>query len=275
MAGRPEAHGCARGPGRGRHLAGSTEHRVRGSPVRPGRSDAPETRRRRSAPPVNEDGHGSAASSGVARYARGRDYHRFMRRRIRRLASYLRSLGTAENPVRARPLCDEEPLLERAWAVRAGLGFVGKNGMLIVPGVGSMVLLGEVVTTLELDPTTPRLPRVVRRTTMPAETAGRPASERCGACTRCSMHAHVGVRPALRSRCAPLRLVSHHRARERDGSAPARRHRRAPLRCDDCQTVCPFNAGAGARAPLPRDDGDPFQPLERWSRIRLTISFDG
>src|SRR6185437_6959193 len=102
----------------------------------------------------------------IARYARGRDYHGFLRHRVRRVATFLRSLGTDEAPVHARPLCDDAPVLERAWAARAGLGFVGKNGMLIVPGVGSMVLLGEVVTTLRLAPDAPM-------------------TERCGACTRC------------------------------------------------------------------------------------------
>lgn len=198
-----------------------------------------------------EDGD---ALSGIARYARGRDYHRFLRRRLRRLATFLRSLGTAERPVHARPLCDEEPVLERAWAVRAGLGFVGKNGLLIAPGLGSMVLLGEVVTTLELEPDRP-LPRV---------------EERCGSCTRCldACPTHAFRAPFVLD---PRRCISYLTIEQR-GLVPE------PLRepigthlfgCDDCQTVCPFNAGMAARSPLDRTDGDPFAPLERWSRLRL------
>ncbi|MFO0553254.1 MAG: tRNA epoxyqueuosine(34) reductase QueG [Polyangiaceae bacterium] len=99
----------------------------------------------------------------VARYARGHDYHNHLRKKLRRLAVFVRGLAAG---VEARPLCDEEPILERAWASRAGLGFIGKNGLLIVPGKGSFVLLGEVVTTLALPPDTP-------------------IAERCGACTRC------------------------------------------------------------------------------------------
>src|SRR4029077_11713930 len=121
--------------------------------------------RRYQRPPGQENGDSETARA-IARYARGRDYHGFLRQRIRRLASFIRSLGPPGDPPRARPLCDDAPVLERAWAARAGLGFVGKNGLLIVPGVGSMVLLGEVVTTLRLG-------------------ADPPIAERCGSCARC------------------------------------------------------------------------------------------
>jgi epoxyqueuosine reductase len=104
---------------------------------------------------IERESADSATARTIARYARGQDYHKFLRKRVRRLAEFVRSLGSDEAPVDARPLCDDVPILERAWAARAGLGFVGKNGMLIVPGVGSMVLLGEVVTTLQLTPGVP------------------------------------------------------------------------------------------------------------------------
>jgi epoxyqueuosine reductase len=195
----------------------------------------------------------------IARYARGRDYHRFLRRRVRRLATFIRSLGTPEHPVRARPLCDEEPVLERAWAVRAGLGFIGKNGMLIVPGLGSMVLLGEVVTTLDLDDLPP--PSLQRRQNL---------EERCGACTRCLDACPTG---AFSSAFVldPRRCVSYLTIEQRGAIAPELREGVGMhlFGCDDCQTVCPFNAGAGARAPLDARDGRPFAPLERWSSTLL------
>lgn len=187
----------------------------------------------------------------IARYARGRDYHRFLRRRLRRLAAFVRSLGTPDHPVRARPLCDEEPLLERAWASQAGLGFVGKNGMLIVPGLGSMVLLGEVVTTLELD-------------------VDAPIEERCGTCTRCldACPTRAFSSPFVLD---PRRCVSYLTIEHRSAVAPELREGMGThlFGCDDCQTVCPFNASTGARAPLDARDGDPFAPLERWSHVRL------
>jgi len=203
-----------------------------------------------------QDAGGSEGETlrGIARYARGRDYHRFLRRRLRRLATFIRTLDPGEAGLprtRARVLCDEEPVLERAWAARAGLGFVGKNGMLIVPGVGSMVLLGEVVTTLELEP-------------------GQPMTERCGTCTRCLDACPTRAFPAPfvldARRCVSYLTIEQKTAIDPELRAGMGHHL---FGCDDCQTVCPFNAGTGARAPLTDEDGDPFAPLERWSRVRL------
>ena len=167
----------------------------------------------------------------IARYARGRDYHNGVRKKLRTLAKFLRALGTPDEPVHARPLCDQEPVLERAWAARAGLGFVGKNGLLIVPGVGSLVLLGEVVTTLALEPD-----------------ASIP--ERCGACTRCldACPTSAFVAPFVLD---PRRCVAYLTIEHRDAiPEPLREGVGSHLfGCDDCQTVCPFNAGARARAP--------------------------
>ena len=242
-----------------------------------------------------ESGEGEL-TGGIARYARGRDYHRFLRRGVRRLAAFLRTLGSADCPVRARPLCDDAPILERAWAAQAGLGFVGKNGMLIVPGVGSMVLLGEVVTTLEL-------------------ATDAPMTQRCGACTRC-LDACPTSAFAAPFVLDPRRCVSYltieHRSAVPEGLREAMGENL--FGCDDCQTVCPFNAAAISRAPAPLerssnalsgpgwggvfgagapndkpgierprspppdratrvkrelDATGPFAPLERWSRVRL------
>lgn len=173
---------------------------------------------------------------GIARYARGRDYHNGLRKKLRKLAKLVRTLGAEGEHVAARPLCDEEPILERAWAARAGLGFVGKNGLLIVPGTGSFVLLGEVVTTLALEPD-PIIP------------------ERCGACTRCldvcptSAFAAPFVLDARR--CVSYLTIEHRDAVSEALRAGIGEHL---FGCDDCQTVCPFNArtlGAPAASAAP------------------------
>ncbi len=167
--------------------------------------------RRYQRPPA-EERDDSETARGIARYARGRDYHGFLRQRVRRLAVFIRSLGSPGHPVQARPLCDDAPVLERAWASRAGLGFVGKNGMLIVPGVGSMVLLGEVVTTLA-----PRSGRA----------DGRPL-RRLQALSRRLPDGRL--RRSVRARPATLRLVPDDRAPERGGRRAPGGPRRAPLR---------------------------------------------
>jgi epoxyqueuosine reductase len=192
----------------------------------------------------DEAGDGALAS-GIARYARGRDYHNGMRKKLRKLASVVRSFGAE-----ARPLCDEEPILERAWAARAGLGFVGKNGLLIVPGVGSLVLLGEVVTTLAIEPDPP-------------------IPERCGSCTRCidACPTNAFTQPFVLDprRCVAYLTIEHRSSVPDDLRAGIGEHL---FGCDDCQTVCPFNTRARATA---RDAVvDPrFLPDPRWRDVAV------
>jgi epoxyqueuosine reductase len=189
----------------------------------------------------------------IARYARGRDYHNGLRKKLRRFAAFLRRLGTPGAPVQARPMVDDVPVLERAWAARAGLGFVGKNGMLIVPGEGSFVLLGEVVTTLALTPDVP-------------------IAERCGACTRCLEACPTDAFAApfvLDARkCVSYLTIEHRTAIDPPLRAKIGEHL---FGCDDCQTVCPFNAGAHANAELATDA---FAPHTRWSETRLEALLD-
>jgi epoxyqueuosine reductase len=182
---------------------------------------------RRYARTASDEEADAPMAQGIARYARGRDYHNGMRKKLRKLAALTRRLG---DDVRARPLCDEEPVLERAWAARAGLGFVGKNGLLIVPGVGSFVLLGEVVTTLAIEPDPP-------------------IAERCGSCTRCldacptsAFDAPFVLDPR---RCVAYLTIEHRGAIDESLRAGVGAHL---FGCDDCQTVCPFNAARGRRA---------------------------
>jgi epoxyqueuosine reductase len=182
-------------------------------------------------------------ASSVAQYARGQDYHNGLRKKLRKLAAYVRGLGDG---ISARPLIDDAPVLERAWAARAGLGFVGKNGLLIVPGHGSFVLLGEVVTTLELD-------------------ADDPIPGRCGACTLCLDACPTAAFPSpfvLDARKCIAYLTI-----EAKSVAPA------PLReaigthffgCDVCQRVCPFNRG--------RSEGNDLRPFRPQAELEaLTL----
>ncbi|MET0594532.1 MAG: tRNA epoxyqueuosine(34) reductase QueG [Polyangiaceae bacterium] len=178
----------------------------------------------------------------IARYARGGDYHNHLRRRVRKLAAFIRTL---EPGTRARPMTDDAPVLERAWAARAGLGFIGKNGLLIVPGTGSFVLIGEVVTTLALAP-------------------GTPMGERCGSCTLCLDACPTGAfeRPFVLD---PRRCISYLTIELR-GAMPLEWRLSIGdhlFGCDVCQEVCPYNRA--------KDDGisSRYFPLERWRELSL------
>jgi epoxyqueuosine reductase len=181
----------------------------------------------------------SSLAPRIARYARGQDYHNRVKKRVQRLAAFVRTLGP---DVRARPMTDTAPLLERAWAARAGLGFVGKNGMIIIPGQGSYALLGEVVTNLEL------LPDV-------------PITERCGSCTRCldACPTDAFVRPFVldATKCISYLTIEHRGAMPEPLRASVGEHL---FGCDVCQEVCPFNRTRVAPEPKTR----PFAPLDRW-----------
>ena len=102
----------------------------------------------------------------IARYARGRDYHVTIKRRLHRLCDELRADHAGAE---FRAFTDTAPVPERELAGRAGLGWIGKHTLLIDPRLGSYLLLGGVLTTLEIEP--------------PATQT--PVADHCGTCTRC------------------------------------------------------------------------------------------
>ena len=165
----------------------------------------------------------------IARYARGEDYHLVMRDKLVLLGDRLAAeLG---RPIATRPCVDSAPILEREWAERGGLGFIAKNTMLIAPGLGSYVVLGELLVDAELAATAPEeLPK-----------------PRCGSCRSCldacPTGAFVDAYVLDARRCISYLTIEHH------GVIP--HELRASIGtwvfgCDICQEVCPFNAGAGA-----------------------------
>lgn len=156
----------------------------------------------------------------VALYARGRDYHKVLGRRLRELAAWLAET-TGET---ARAFVDTGPILERAWAERAGIGWVGKNANLISKQYGSWLLLGEILTTAEIEPD-------------PG-----PHDDFCGSCTACLEACPTGaiVEAGVvdSRRCISFWTIEHR------GAIPEDRHRGIGdwiFGCDECQTVCPWN----------------------------------
>ena len=160
----------------------------------------------------------------IARYARGRDYHRVMKRRMRRIVLELAErLGTGPA---ARWYVDDGPMLDRAAAARSGLGWFGKNGNILNPTYGSWILLGQLVTDLELTPDPP-----LRKT--------------CGQCSRCipacPTDAIVAPYVVDNRRCISYLTIEHKGAIPRE-LRPAMGN--WVFGCDICQEVCPVNRKA-------------------------------
>ncbi len=181
----------------------------------------------------------------VAQFARGEDYHRVVRRYLKAVIEDLRPI--APRGTHFRVCVDTAPLLERDIAVRAGLGFLGRNGLLIVPGLGSHVVLGEVLTDAALAPTA-----------APAD----PGADRCGTCTACldacPTAAFVAPRVLDARKC-----ISYLTIEKRTPFAP---EEEAALEgrlfgCDVCQDVCPFNAARGVAPGGPAASLDPEEVL--------------
>ena len=160
----------------------------------------------------------------VARYARGADYHDVMKDRLHGLAAFLESLAGPDGaPARTRVFVDASPLVERAAATRAGLGFIGKNTNLLTADAGSWLLLGAILTDLPLEP-------------------DRPVVRDCGRCRLCLDACPTGALPDPyvldANRCIAYLTIEH------KGSIPTDLR---PLMgehvfgCDVCQEVCPWN----------------------------------
>lgn len=176
-----------------------------------------------------------ASGSPIARYARGRDYHSTLRDKLK---AFRKRFSAAYPEVGHYGSVDSGPLMEKVWAARAGLGYVGKNGCFITEPYGSWVLLSALVLDAEVD----------------AYAEG-PSEERCGHCRKCIMSCPTGA------------LLGHGRVDARaclSYQTIENRHAEVPesfrvemdniiFGCDICQDVCPLN-----RSPV-------FTPNERFA----------
>ena len=161
----------------------------------------------------------------IARYALGRDYHGLMRKRLQKLAD---RIAAAAGPFGYRAFVDSAPVLEKALARNAGLGWIGKHTLLLSRTTGSYFFLGELFTDLPL----------------PLDAA---PGEHCGSCTRCieicPTRAIVAPRRLDARRCIAYLTIEHKGSIPED-LRPALGNR--IFGCDDCQLVCPWNRYARA-----------------------------
>lgn len=198
------------------------------------------------------------ARSLVARYAAGRDYHLEFEERLARLASLVQERWPVAT---ARPYVDYGPVLERDHAQRAGLGWIGKNTMLIHPTIGSWTLLGELLTTVEIPPDLPFV------------------ADRCGSCVRCIEACPTGAITGPRKLDA--RLCISYLTIELRGSIPESLRGMVGNRvfgCDICQEVCPWNDGVpvGELSGLAARWGGatPPETMIDWAEELLNLSDD-
>lgn len=178
----------------------------------------------------------------VSRYAWGRDYHRLIKKRLVRLGRWMAELrpGTAW-----RACVDTAPILEREWAARAGLGWIGKNTLLLNRELGSELFLGVLLTDQELKP-------------------DNPVSEHCGTCTACLDACPTSAFPEAKvldaRRCVGYLTVEH-----RSSVPPELRPGVGNMiaGCDVCQEVCPWTRRA------PTNLHPEFAPDATWFRPLL------
>lgn len=172
----------------------------------------------------------------IAKYAYGKDYHLVIKEKLYQL---IREIDENFGPVRSRTFTDSAPVLERSWAAKAGLGWVGKNTCLIHPKYGSFVFIAEIITDLEL------------------EYDNRKVNDLCGGCTRCIDACPTGAIIGLQLLDA-RRCISYHTIESR-GELPAEMQEQFGnwiFGCDICQEVCPWN-----RKSQPHDEPE-FKPLD-------------
>ncbi|WP_148863481.1 tRNA epoxyqueuosine(34) reductase QueG [Marinobacter fonticola] len=188
-----------------------------------------------------------AEKAYISRYTLGRDYHKLIRKRLAQLA---KRIDNALEGYNHRAFVDSAPVLERALAQRAGLGWFGKNTMLIHPKAGSFFFLGEILTSAPLP------------VSEPFET------EHCGSCSACldicPTNAFDGPHRLDARRCISYLTI------ELKGSIPEELRAKMGNRvfgCDDCQLVCPWN-----KFSKPTDKED-FQPRHNLDNSDLAELF--
>jgi len=174
----------------------------------------------KSKPPVIEP------AGRIVSYAQYEDYHSFIKERLRKLVDFIKSI--AGPGIKSKICVDSVPLAERALAVRAGLGYIGKNHMLINPGLGCRIFLGEIITDLKLPP-------------------DEPIDGDCAGCRKCLDACPTGaLRPDGQFDAG---LCINYLTIEYKGQilpGPAEKIGNRLFGCDECIVACPYQQNAPA-----------------------------
>ncbi|MFN1833780.1 tRNA epoxyqueuosine(34) reductase QueG [Balneola sp. MJW-20] len=157
----------------------------------------------------------------IAKYAQGRDYHKVVKKNLRNLFQFIDELTGG---LQGRYFVDSAPVLDKAWAVRSGLGWIGKNSNLLNKNTGSYFFIGEIICDLKLDP-------------------DQPVSDHCGSCTRCidSCPTNAIYEPY---RVDASKCISYHTIEHKGALDPEYENAMENwiFGCDICQDVCPWNS---------------------------------
>ena len=178
----------------------------------------------------------SFAAGRVANFAQYEDYHQFIKKQLRKLVAFIAE--RAGNGIQFKMCVDAEPAAERAIAAKAGLGFIGKNHMLINPQLGCQILLGEIVTSLEL----------------PADKSIKGDCSNCGKCVRaCPTGALRSDGQFDANICISYLTIEH---KEQIAPDLAKKIGDRIFGCDECVLACPWQK----QAPLCRNKEFKFNP---------------
>jgi epoxyqueuosine reductase len=196
----------------------------------------------------------------IARYAWGKDYHTVMSQRLSQLEAKIAVLAPGAT---TRSYVDTGPIMEKAWAQQAGLGWIGKHSNLVSTECGSWLLLGEILTTLDLEP-------------------DEPATDLCGSCTLCIQACPTGaiVEPYVVDArlCISYLTIELRGSRETIPNELASQMGNRIFGCDDCLDVCPFNLRSDATsepafAPTPLTLAPSLQALAQISEESFATTF--
>jgi len=164
----------------------------------------------------------------LAKYAYGQDYHQVIRKKLNALLSFTNELIPG---CEGRVFTDSAPVLEHAWASRAGLGWIGKNSLLLTTRFGSFVFIGEMIISAELE-------------------YDRPVNDMCGSCRNCITSCPTGA--IVEDRVVDAgKCISYHTIENKTPEMPEEvrgKFQNRVFGCDICQDVCPWNSKATANA---------------------------